>query len=1091
MAGANDPSLVETPEYRIVVLFLGFILLTYSYEKGTHWLDHYLKKKNRRGLLHTIHKLQEELLALGLITLMLIAIEEYLVQICVDSSGSKKGKEKGEKKKAETKAKSKDATEEPASVDEAMAPVLEAELNGTITNGSDDASSPEKSPFVEVLAVSPSEDEGLPTDAVLNPDDIGNRKLLGLAMRTLLAGGGGEDVCPSGQESFWSIRAIHETHIFIFVLASVHIVFAGVSMVVCSWKVHQWRQWEENAMQNLKRVEVGNVLNQDNCCLHYLQAFFFQFHQHIDESMYLGLRRLFIERMELDSSFRFHEFLVNSMEEEFSKVVKIDWVMWVVAAIWIWTDVIVVYIMTGIGVFLTLLAGTKLEYIALKLGNEAYMYYADKPPPGAQSQGNVITRNLKRLSMSFGSKRQSAQNTIKTGGGQEKNQFFDSADYNHKGGPVAEGWEAAYDVPAAGPSRDSNESGAGHDSVISVNRGGSPEISGADLNHSVYASPQAMRMPNGEPVSFASSDVNPDARQQARMGNNVYDRLVSAKNRAATAAASGESVGCLDWLLGWCCNDSTYTAQLKSMRRNTFSDSYIPEDSAHLFPFRRPRLMLTVFQYTYFETSLHMAILLFNLWQVDPDDEQFIIPSNWDIHWLVFVGIFVMLLTSILILPVYWLTMVTGSHCPSKVLKKAGKKNVKPKAVRALERASMSLRKTSANLARTSAGLNRPSTGLNRPSMGLNRTSAGLDRPSMGLNRPSMGLNRTSVGLQRVSIGVSSNPSVDGAKASTYPQHWAELEETAREVKAVDEEESKAPPSTGALGMLVAGMLKTKRKELDKVSDMDRTTPSPPPEEPPALSRKSKPLLGRISLPLIGLPSKKEAAAPQSDPSEARDRASDSARSAHLTNGVPGTNSGTTPRTLSLGSGAAAGLQDIEELATPKEDSGALLRKSKSDGRLNEQDAQAEPDSPKSTDSSRPSLARTSMPMVKLLDMKQKAYLARERQMADYMMQESPEEEAAAHVQNPPEAPTAGLGHGEQENTPVWKVEGRHPSGSGGRTAAGGSDRAKVPSASSESDTAGSAGAPSVPPSGTSSRPTLDYVAELFKLGEKRKQERE
>ncbi|CAD7699997.1 unnamed protein product, partial [Ostreobium quekettii] len=308
-------------------------------------------------------------------------LQEYLVQICVDSSGSKKGKEKGGTKKAETKAKSKDAVEEPSSEDEALAPVLAAELNGTTTNASDGPPSPEESPFVELPAAPPSEDEGLPTDAVLNPDDIGNRRLLGLAMRTLLAAGGGGDVCPSGEESFWSIRALHETHLFIFVLASVHIVFAGVSMVVCSWKVHQWKQWEEKAMQNLKRVEVGNVLNQDCCCLHYLQAFFAQFHQHIDESMYLGLRRLFIERMELDSSFRFHEFLVNSMEEEFSKVVKIDWVMWAVAAIWIGTDVIVVYIMTGIGVFMTLLAGTKLEYIALKLGNEAYMYYSDKPPP--------------------------------------------------------------------------------------------------------------------------------------------------------------------------------------------------------------------------------------------------------------------------------------------------------------------------------------------------------------------------------------------------------------------------------------------------------------------------------------------------------------------------------------------------------------------------------------------------------------------------------------------------------------------------------------------------------------------------------------
>lgn len=75
MAGANDPSLTETPEYRIVILFVGFIVVTYLFDKLTEWVDEYLKHHKRRGLLHTIHKLEEELLALGLISLLLIALE--------------------------------------------------------------------------------------------------------------------------------------------------------------------------------------------------------------------------------------------------------------------------------------------------------------------------------------------------------------------------------------------------------------------------------------------------------------------------------------------------------------------------------------------------------------------------------------------------------------------------------------------------------------------------------------------------------------------------------------------------------------------------------------------------------------------------------------------------------------------------------------------------------------------------------------------------------------------------------------------------------------------------------------------------------
>eukprot|EP00803_Ostreobium_quekettii_P010332 evm.model.scf_2388.1 EVM.evm.TU.scf_2388.1 scf_2388:10559-15702(+) len=1069
MAGADDPSLTETPEYRIVILFIGFILLTYAYEKGTHSLTHHLKKKNRHGLLHTIHKLQEEILALGLISLILIAIEEFLIQICIDSSGSssKKGKDKSatsSKKGTESKEKSKEkaAAPEPAvegTDADVMDSVLSAELNGTETDATV-VPSPEESPEDEVPAEPILDDEDLPTDAVLSPDDLGNRKLLGMAMRTLLAGGGGEEVCPSGKESFWSIRTIHETHIFIFVLAVTHILFAGLSMLVCSWKVRQWKQWEDNCQQGLKRVECGNLLNHENIFIVYFQAFFAQFHQHIDEPMYLGLRRLFIERMELDSSFHFHDFLVNSMEEEFSKVVKIDWVMWAVAAIWIGTNIYVVYIMTGLGVVLTLLTGTKLEYIALKLGNEAYIYYSDKPPPSAhRHKGNVITRNLKRLSMSLqGKGGQNVEMTKQANGGG----FFDSADSNSKAQPVTEGWDRS--------GRESHDSAGGHDSAVSMTRDGSPDVSVAEMSISDYEHlPRGARIANGDPVSWASSD--------GRIGADAYDRLVADRNRAAAVASTrgaAEPVGCFAWLSScFCCNDAAYNHQLKKMRANTFSASYIPQDSAHLFPFKRPRLMLRVFQYTYFETSLHMAILLFNLWQVDPGQEQFIIPSGWDVHWLVFIGIFVMLITSILILPVYWLTMVTGSHCPSKVLKKARKKKVRPQAVRALEKVSMSLARTSVGLARTSVGANRQSTGLNRPSMGVNGASNGLNRPSMGVNAPSMGLNRPSAGLQRVSIGAAST-STDGPPDNLFPQHWADLEQVAKEVKEVDEEESNAAHGTGALGMLVAGMLKTKRKELDKISDFGQErTPSPPPQEPgpPPLTRKSKPLLGRLSIPLVSLPGKKEAPAPQPEPVDPVEKTSEAATDA---------GTGSASLGLSVARGPMAGLHDIQEVATPME-GGTPMRKSKSDAKLSEQDAQLEPDSPKSTDSGRPSLSRSSMPMVKMLDRKQKAYLARERQVGDRMMREGPEEEERETLG---ELPAPGQGYGGKRRPPVHRLDDRSPPSAGSYTA--GSERGKAASVHSDSDTTGSIGNP-----GSSSRPSLDHVAELFKLGEKRKQQRE
>ena len=45
--------------------------------------------------------------------------------------------------------------------------------------------------------------------------------------------------------------------------------------------------------------------------------------------VYLDLRKLFIERMHLPDSFNFHEFLVESAEEEFSKVIGTTPFQWV------------------------------------------------------------------------------------------------------------------------------------------------------------------------------------------------------------------------------------------------------------------------------------------------------------------------------------------------------------------------------------------------------------------------------------------------------------------------------------------------------------------------------------------------------------------------------------------------------------------------------------------------------------------------------------------------------------------------------------------------------------------------------------------
>lgn len=910
MAPAGDPSITETPEYRIVVLFMVFVAITLVFEKSSEWVDHYLKKHNRRGLLHTIHKLEEEILALGLISLLLIVFEEYIIQICISSDNDeKKGKEK--KKSSDKKGA---AGEEK---DDSEADALTAELEGTEVSG-------------DTLTAGENGDEAPLVDASLTDGDGGNRRLLGTMMRMLLAGGGGESVCPEGDESFWSIRTLHETHIFIFVLAAVHIVYSGTSVVLCSWKVNQWKQWEEQRHNDLTRIDISHLSASRNPIVHYWRAFWSQFHQHIDPSVYLSLRRLFIERMELDADFEFHKFLVNTMEEEFSKVVKLEWSMWALAAIWIITDASVVYVMTGLGLVLILVAGMKLESITMRLGNEAYLMYADKPPRGAKKSGNMVVRNLARISNGI----------------------------TH--------------LLAGSPSANKQTGGA-HSTVESVN-------------------------------SQQTNATSIDIMQGAAMGPDGYGNV-----EGSTRGEHGMSGMCFG-----CCGSSEPANDGGLKRADTFSHTYKVCDSAHLFPFQRPRWMLRLFQFIYFETSLIMAVLLFNVWQdVDPD---FILSPDWVAYVEVGLGVITMLITSILLLPVYWLTMVVGSHCPDKVLKKAKKKNISPQLVNALET-------TSVNIARQS---------MNRTSVGMNKKAAA-------------GMTHS-----------GSNPTIAGEQTrSTYPTHWADLEnvpevhmtrETAAPAQAA-EEEHKAPKD--ALGMLVGAMLKTKQRELENLTTdgaADNQQQDNGVNEVnggnPSLERKSKPLLKRLSVPLVSLPAAKEPKKSKGQQGQQGQQVAES-RSADY-----------------YGAGTSAGTGAGDVPAT------GLMRKSKSEQDL----AEGGP----------PSLARGSLPSSEVVDRKRTAYLAQERHNAEHMMMESPEEEEE----------TPRLITGRLDPSGSW-LKASGPKAGEKRTGGGAPGVRDLSGAKDEATRVFSSRPNPGPPKHAGQRGVLDHVAELYKLGEKQKHQRE
>lgn len=124
------------------------------------------------------------------------------------------------------------------------------------------------------------------------------------------------------------------------------------------------------------------------------------------------------------------------------------------------------------------------------------------------------------------------------------------------------------------------------------------------------------------------------------------------------------------------------------LRGTQFSEKYSLPDSAKLFWFQRPQLILRALRFVYFETAMAIAVVLFDLWQ----NSNFIIEdisglnSKYiPISILITVGVLCLLHTSCLMLPTYALTMVAGSHCPEGVLRIAKKMKIDTDKVTSIE----------------------------------------------------------------------------------------------------------------------------------------------------------------------------------------------------------------------------------------------------------------------------------------------------------------------------------------------------------------------------------------------------------------------
>uniref|UniRef100_A0A452Z4V7 MLO-like protein n=1 Tax=Aegilops tauschii subsp. strangulata TaxID=200361 RepID=A0A452Z4V7_AEGTS len=255
------------------------------------------KRKNQKPLYEAILKVKEELMLLGFISLLLTVCQGKIQNICIRPSWT---------------------------------------LHMLPCQGEDEVRAGEAAPTKEHLVTA---------------------QIIGRIGRRLLSGGAAEvDVCRSkGKAPLMSLEAIHQLHIFIFVLAITHVVFSVLTMLLGGAKIHQWKLWEDAIQKDTAGngpKKVNNVHNfefirehfkgigKDSRILSWLHSFFKQFYGSVSKTDYTTMRLGFImTHCRGNLKFDFHKYMLRVLESDFKKVVGISWYLWVFVVIFLLLNV--------------------------------------------------------------------------------------------------------------------------------------------------------------------------------------------------------------------------------------------------------------------------------------------------------------------------------------------------------------------------------------------------------------------------------------------------------------------------------------------------------------------------------------------------------------------------------------------------------------------------------------------------------------------------------------------------------------------------------------------------------------------------------
>ncbi|XP_048235886.1 MLO-like protein 1 isoform X2 [Ricinus communis] len=303
--GEEGESLEFTPTWVVAAVCTVIVAISLAVERLIHYGGLYLKKKNQKPLYEALQKVKEELMLLGFISLLLTVSQNLISKICVS--------------------------------EHVMTNMLPCKLadkgEGHESNSTTTAEHFQRSFITSISGTA--------------------RRLLAESAESQMG-----YCAKKGKVPLLSIEGLHHLHIFIFVLAIVHVTFCVLTILFGGARIRQWRHWENSIAKD--RYDTEEVLKKkitsvhqhefikdhflgiekDSAFLGWVHSFFKQFYASVTKSDYITLRLGFITtHTKSNPKFNFHKYMVRALEDDFKTVVGISWYLWIFVVVFLLLNV--------------------------------------------------------------------------------------------------------------------------------------------------------------------------------------------------------------------------------------------------------------------------------------------------------------------------------------------------------------------------------------------------------------------------------------------------------------------------------------------------------------------------------------------------------------------------------------------------------------------------------------------------------------------------------------------------------------------------------------------------------------------------------